>query len=47
MVVNFILQYAKAATSVFKMGRLMYYSIKLHAAVVYILQEQQLNILLT
>jgi len=46
MAVTFIPQYAKAATSVFKMGRLMYCSIKLHAAVVYILQEQLPNIFL-
>jgi hypothetical protein len=31
---TFIPQYAKAATSVFQMGRLVYYSIKFYAAVV-------------
>jgi len=31
---TFIPQYVKAATSVFKMRRLMYYRIKLHAAIV-------------
>jgi hypothetical protein len=34
MAVTFILQYAKGATSAIKMERFMYYSIKLHAAVV-------------
>jgi hypothetical protein len=33
MAPTFIPQYAKAAISVFKMGRLRYYSIKLPAAV--------------
>jgi hypothetical protein len=34
MSVTLIPQYTKASTSVFKMGRFMYYSIKVHASVV-------------